>query len=178
MTPLQHAVASAAAASCLLLAACGTGPVAPDPVAEPLTTDTPDQMVAKIRAMAGDGEGELAVQPLRDPMVDDLREQAERLHAQGAHEDAAEALDQALEIVPGDPALLQERAEAAILLRDFDGAGALAERAFALGAQVGPLCRRHWATIEQVRLLAGDAEGATSARAQVEGCKVAGPERF
>jgi tetratricopeptide (TPR) repeat protein len=167
-----------AIAGMLLLAACGTGPVAPEPAVAALTSDTPEQMVAAIRATAGDGDGELAVQPLRDPMVDDLRELAERLHAQADHAAAAAALDQALEIVPGDPALLQERAEAAILLRDFEAAGTLAERAYALGAQVGPLCRRHWATLEQVRLVAGDADGAASARAQVEGCKVAGPQRF
>ena len=38
--------------------------------------------------------------------------------------------------------------------------------------------RRHWATIEQVRLVQGDAEGAQSAQAQVLGCKVEGPSRF
>lgn len=167
------------AATCLSLAACGSGPLQPqEPEPASLTSATPEQMVAAIRAAGGDGEGELSVQPLRDPMVDDLREQAEALHARGEHAQAAAALDQALEIVPGDPALLQERAEAALLLREFEQANALAERAYALGAQVGPLCRRHWATIEQVRLVAGDGDGAASARAQVEGCKVAGPERF
>ncbi|MCR6663103.1 MAG: hypothetical protein NVV60_08145 [Luteimonas sp.] len=165
-------------ASALLLAACAGVPVPPEPAVVPLTTATPQQMVASIRAAAGDGEGELSVQPLRDPMVGDLLERAEALHAQGDHAGEAEALDQALELAPDDPALLQERAEAAILLRDFDRANALAERAYALGGQVGPLCRRHWATIEQVRLVAGDAEGAASAKAQVEGCKVSGPERF
>lgn len=178
MTPIQRSFALLGAGCCLVLAACGTGPVSSEPAVVPLTSATPEQMVAAIRAVSGDGDGELSVQPLRDPMVDDLREQAERLHAQGAHADAATALDQALEIVADDPALLQERAEAAILLREFGSAGALAERAYALGAQVGPLCRRHWATIEQVRLVAGEADGAASARAQVEGCKVAGPQRF
>jgi Flp pilus assembly protein TadD len=167
-----------AVAAGLALSGCGSVPVTSGPATAPLTSATPEQMVAAIRATSGDGDGELSVQPLRDPMVDDLRAQAERLHAQGAHADAAAALDQALDIVADDPTLLQERAEAAILLREFDSAGTLAERAFSLGAQVGPLCRRHWATIEQVRLVAGDADGAASARVQVEGCKVAGPQRF
>lgn len=161
----------------LLLLACATAPVSEE-AAQSLTSATPAQMVAAIRGAAGDGSGELSVQPLRDPMVDDLRERAEHLHAGGDHAAAAAALDQALELAPEDPALLQERAEAAIWLRDFSTAGALAERAYALGAQVGPLCRRHWATIEQVRLVDGDAQGAASAKAQVDGCKVAGPERF
>jgi tetratricopeptide (TPR) repeat protein len=118
------------------------------------------------------------VQPLRDPMVEDLRAQAQAARAQGRYDEAAAALDRALAIVADDPALLQERAEAALLQRDFARAGKLAERAFALGAQVGPLCRRHWATIAQVRLADGDAEGAASAKAQVEGCRVEGPNRF
>lgn len=164
--------------STMLLAACVGVPPIPEPAAVSLTSATPEQMVATIRAVVGDGEGELSVQPLRDPMVDDLREQAEALQARGDHVAAAAALDHALELAPDDPALLQERAEVAILQGDFDRANTLAERAYASGAQVGPLCRRHWATIEQVRLVAGDAEGAASAKLQVEGCKVSGPDRF
>lgn len=165
-----------AALAAVLVAACASTPPEPEPAV--LTSATPEEMVALIDAAAGDGDGELAVQPLRDPMVEDLRAQARQARDAGRHAEAAEALDRALELVPGDPALLQERAEAALLLRDFARAGELAERAFALGAQVGPLCRRHWATIEQVRLVEGDADGAASARAQVEGCKVEGPNRF
>ncbi|MCA0395381.1 MAG: hypothetical protein LCH70_14930 [Proteobacteria bacterium] len=176
MTAFARAIPVALLSS-LLLAACATSPPQAEAPA-PLTQATPAQMVAAIDAAAGSGEGELAVQPLRDPMVEDLREQAREARAQGRADAAAEALDKALAIVADDPALLQERAEAALLQRDYARAGQLAERAFALGAQVGPLCRRHWATIEQVRLVEGDAEGAASAKAQVDGCRVAGPERF
>jgi tetratricopeptide (TPR) repeat protein len=161
----------------LLLCACAAPPkVAPGPAA--LTSATPEQMVAAVRAAAGDGEGELAVQPLRDPQVEDLRQSATRLEAQQQYDDAAKALDDALAIVPDDPALLQERAEAALLLRDTAGAEKFALRAFELGSQVGPLCRRHWATVEQARLVAGDAAGAASAKQQAAGCKVAAPNRF
>ncbi|MDH5822212.1 hypothetical protein QFW77_04310 [Luteimonas sp. RD2P54] len=165
-------------AAAAVLAACAGGPARePWRGAEVPPADAA-RMVASIRAAAGDGEGELAVQPLRDPRVEDLRQQAGRLEAAGQYRAAAEALDRALEIVDADPALLQERAELALLLGEFATADALAQRAYALGAQVGPLCRRHWATLEQLRLLAGDAEGAASAREQVAGCRVAGPERY
>lgn len=161
----------------LLLAACAGGPsTLAGP--EPLTDASPEQMLATIEAAAGTGEGELAVMPLRDPMVEDLREHARAARAQSRPDAAAEALERALAIVADDPALLQERAEVALLQRDYERAGTLAERAFALGAQVGPLCRRHWATIEQVRLATGDAEGAASAAHQLQGCRVAGPERY
>ncbi|GAB3315583.1 tetratricopeptide repeat protein [Luteimonas notoginsengisoli] len=174
-----HAVARRCALSAvvLVLAACATSEPVPPPPA-PLTAATPQQQVAAVRAAAGDGEGELAIQPLRDPKVEGLREQASRLESQQHYADAASALDQALEIVPDDPALLQERAEAALLLGDPAKAEALARRAFETGSQVGPLCRRHWATLEQARLLAGDAAGAAAAKAHIDQCTVAGVNRF
>jgi Flp pilus assembly protein TadD len=174
-----HAVARRCAlpAIVLALAACATSePLPPQPAA--LTTATPQQQVAAIRAAAGDGEGELAIQPLRDPKVEDLRGKAARLETEQHYADAARALDEALSIVPDDPALLQERAEAALLLGDHGPAETLARRAFETGSQVGPLCRRHWATIQQVRLLEGDAAGAAAAKARVEQCTVAGVNRF
>lgn len=158
------------------LAACASAPtIAPS---TSLTSATPAEMVAAIRASAGDGEGELSVQPLRDNEVEDLRDQAHRLEAQGDVADAAKALDHAITIVPGDPALLQERAELALLLGDRAAAASLAERAFALGSQVGPLCRRHWATLEQVRLLEGDAAGAAAAKAAIDACRIGPPARY
>jgi Flp pilus assembly protein TadD len=138
----------------------------------------PETMVAQIRAAAGQDDTELAVQPLRDPMVEDLRGQALSLEQQRRYADAVAALEQALVLVPDDPALLQERAEAAVLVGDFATATRLAKRAWDLGAKVGPLCRRHWATVEQARLLAGDAAGAATAKAQVAQCTVAGVQRY
>ena len=159
----QRTLRLPAAALVLALAACAT--TAPDaPAVQPLTSATPSQMVEYVRGAAGDGEGELDVQPLRDSQVEDLRQRAERLQQQGHHADAAEALDQAVALVADDPALLQERAEAALFLGDYALAGELAERALALGSGVGPLCRRHQATREQVRLVQGDAEGAAGTR--------------
>ena len=163
-------------ASCVLvvLAGCATSP--PPPALAP--GPTPEAMVAAIRAAAGPESRELLVQPLRDSMVEDLRREAADLERKHLYRASAEALDRAIAINPDDPALLQERAEAAVLLRDYDGAGQLAQRAFALGAQVGPLCRRHWATIEQVRRARGDAMGATDAKAKQDACKVAPPPRY
>ena len=158
------------------LVACATTPPPPAPAS--LTSASPEAMVAAIRATAAHDDAELAVQPLRDPMVEDLREQAQRLETQHRNQDAAAALDKALAMVPDDPALLQERAEAALLLRDNATAERLARRAYAIGSKVGPLCRRHWATVEQTRLVAGDAAGAATAKQQVDSCKVTGPDRF
>lgn len=159
----------------LLLAACASDPL-PDAPATPAIA--PEAMVATVRAAAGDAEDELAVQPLRDPMVEDLRHRAAEAERARKYQDAADALDQALAVTPDDPAVLQERAEAAILLRDLDGAEAFAHKAWTLGAKVGPLCRRHWSAIEQVRLARGDGAGAASAKVQSDACRVAGPARY
>jgi tetratricopeptide (TPR) repeat protein len=158
----------------LALGACATPP--PPVTATPSTT--PEAMVAAIRAAADHAGAELAIQPLRDPMVEDLREQAQRLEQQRRYPEAVAALDHALQLVPDDPALLQERAEAALLSHDFTRAAQLARRGWELGAKVGPLCRRHWETLRQLRLAAGDAAGAGSAQVQREACTVAGPARY
>lgn len=156
------------------LIACAT----PAPVPAPRATAgvAPERRVAAVRAAAGTDAREFAVQPLRDPMVEDLRQNAVRLEKQGRYADAAKALDRALEITPDDPAVLQERAEVALLLGDFDQAETLARRAYGLGAKVGPLCRRHWAVVEQS--LQARAANADEAGKQIASCKVATPERF
>ena len=188
------------AAVATALSACATAP-APEP--DFVSTIAPETLVASIRAAAGDADAELAVQPLRDSTVEDLRQQATHLEGKRLYRAAATALDQALAIHPQDPALLQERAETAVLLREFDDAEALARRAYDLGAKVGPLCRRHWATVKAVReqrveaasaeaALAKQAADAAShatqvatlaaavaeADAHILSCKVAGPNRY
>jgi tetratricopeptide (TPR) repeat protein len=138
---------------------------APPPVVESMT---PEQRVAAIRAAAGVDDKELAVQPLRDPQVEDLREAAAKAVAARNYAAAAEALNQAILIVPEDPAVLQERAEIALLQRDFDRAETLAQRAFDLGSKVGPLCRQHWETILQVRERRQEIASAPAARQSAE----------
>ena len=135
---------SVSAAGLLLLAACTSAP----PVQE-WSGPAPEQIVAEIRGAGAFEKGELDVQPLRDPMVEDLRVQATQFESARRYPDAAAALDKALGIAPQDPALLQERAEVAVLQKDLDKAAALARDAYALGGKIGPLCRRHWATIRQ-----------------------------
>lgn len=108
-------------------------------------------MYAAVQAAGKADDRELAVVPLRDPQVEDLRETA---HAAVASRDlgaAADALNQALLLVPDDPALLQERAEVALLASDLSRAENLAQRAIDLGSAAGPLCRRHWETLHQIR---------------------------
>ena len=129
-----------------IVAACSTTPSpAPQPDFDALAA------VAAIRAAGGAANTELDVQPLRDPQVDDLREEAERLERAGQYPQAAAALDHALQLNPDDPALLQERAEAALLMKQLDDAERFAQQALDRGSKVGPLCRRHMETIAQVR---------------------------
>lgn len=164
-------------AAAVLVAGCASVPP-PAPGPAPLTSATPAQMVDAVRAAGATSDTELAIRPLRDPATADLRESAAGHHARGAHAEAALALDAALAASPDDPALLQERAEAALLLGDFRAAEAYARRAHALGSQVGPMCRRHWATVEQSRLALADAPGAETARTRIAECRVDRPARY
>ncbi len=160
----------------LLLASCASEPPPPPPA--PVDTTTPAQRIAAIDASGGVDDTELNVQPLRDPAVQDLRDSAKRKRAAGDLAGAAAALDQALKLVSDDPALLQDRAEVALLQKDNAQAEAFAKRAIDLGSQTGPLCRRHWATIEQARLALGQKENAASAHTQIAACTVPGIKRY
>lgn len=132
-----------------LLGACATES---PPDAATVAARTPAQMLAAVQqAGQGQDERELNVQPLRDNEVEDLREAAAAALKRGDDAAAVSNLDKALAIVPQDPAVLQERAEAALSQADFDRAESDALRAVALGSGVGPWCRRHWETVRQVR---------------------------
>lgn len=108
------------------LTACISAPPAPPPA--PVDTTTPAQRLALIEREAGVDDTELSVQPLRDPQVDDLRETAKAKRQIGDLAAAAAALDQALGLVSGDPAILQERAEVAVLQGDWNASSALPSR--------------------------------------------------
>ncbi|AWH47342.1 MULTISPECIES: hypothetical protein [Stenotrophomonas] len=159
----------------LALAACVSSP---PPAAKPVATTTPAQRLAAVEAAAGPDDKELSVQPLRDSQVEDLRQTALAQRQGNDLAAAAGSLDQALQIVAGDPAVLQERAEIALLQGQWAEAEAFARKAVDLGSKTGPLCRRHWATIEQSRLARGEKENAVSAHSQIEGCTVPGIKRY
>lgn len=164
-----------AAAASLSLAGCISAPPAKPGVVD---TTTPAQRLAAVDAIAGVDDTELSVQPLRDAQVDDLRQAAIAKRKAGDLAGAAEALNEALLQVADDPGILQERADVALLQADWQRAETLAKKALDLGSRTGPLCRRHWATIEQSRLARAEKENAVSAHAQIEGCTVPGIKRF
>lgn len=132
-----------------LLSACAVAPTAPRAPATPPADVA--AMYAAVQAVGKRDDRELAVVPLRDPQVEDLRETAATAVARNDLGAAADALNQALLLVPDDPALLQERAEVALLASDLPRAENLAQRAIDLGSAAGPLCRRHWETLHRIR---------------------------
>lgn len=163
-------------AAVLLLSACGTTPEPSGAPAARERADT-DALVAQVRA-AGEAGTELVVQPLRDPQVEDLRHQAEALEAQRKYKAAGEVLEQALAITPGDPDLLQWKAELALHRRAWEQAEALAIESFERGPKLGALCRRNWATIGLARAQRGIGEASDVAMRQGESCTVAPPVRM
>lgn len=148
------------------------------PVVRPRATPPSYDLVASIRA-AGERETSIiSVNPLRDPAVTALEDAAQHDEQAGRYADAASKLDQAMKLNPDAPDLLQERAEAAIGMRDFGRAEQLARQSWSLGPKLGPLCARNWQTIVEIRLQAGNLVGATAARKDVQACHKAGVNRF
>ncbi|MFT3762147.1 MAG: hypothetical protein QM761_05945 [Pseudoxanthomonas sp.] len=160
------------------IAALAAGCAPPAPVKPTVPEVPPQQRLSAVLAAAGGDDKELSVQPLRDPQVEDLRAKAAQAMAAQDYAAAADALNQALLIVADDPAVLQERAEVALVQGEYERAQTLAQRAVDLGSAVGPLCRRHWATIEQAQQALGlDTEAAVS-HGKIEGCTVSGVNRM
>lgn len=174
MSPLRRLLLISLAV--LPLAACVTEPApAPTPVAPRVT---PTQALTAVMAAGKSDDRELSVQPLIDPQIQDLRDTADAAKARADWSGAADALNQALLLSPEDPTLLQERAEVALALGEWERAETLARKALDLGSKTGPLCRRHWATIEQSQLARGEDQNAASAHAQIASCTVAGFDRM
>lgn len=180
-------------AATLALGACA----APQPQSTAPAFDAA-ALVQTIRAAGAASSTELDVQPLRDPQIEDLRQQAVQLEAKHMYRGAADLLDRAMQLNAEDPALLQERAELALLLRDPAQAQQLAQQAIDLGSTTGPLCRRHWETLLQTALLRANdrvirrdeseaqavarvgeaAAQVRDARSRRDACTVSAPNRF
>jgi predicted Zn-dependent protease len=159
----------------LALAACSQPPSAPVS-AKP---EAPKRdLVAEVRAIAAEAADALDVQPLRDPVVEDLRAAATRHEVARDYGQADAALQQALAITPGDPELLQHRAEIALQREQFEHAEQLANASYDRGPRLGALCRRNWTTIRLAREMRGNAAGASEAGARTASCTVEAPVRM
>ena len=159
----------------LVLGACSQPPTAPvSAKPEPPKRD----LVAEVRAVGTEANDALDVQPLRDPQIEDLRATATRHENAREFDQADAALQSALTITPGDPELLQHRAEIALHREQFQQAEQLANESFERGPKLGALCRRNWATIRVAREMIGNAEGATTAGDETGRCTVEPPVRM
>lgn len=173
-------IAIALLAPMLALAGCATPPRTTPATVKVDTAAA----VAAVRAAGRVGAVELDVRPLADPQVRDLREQAAAHETAGKIDAAVASLDAALALTPADPALLQERAELALLQGRWSQALDFARRSHAEGPGVGPLCRRQHELQVQVALaeaLQGDADAparADVARRARDACTVTPPPRY
>ncbi|MEO7477959.1 MAG: hypothetical protein ABIT64_01860 [Lysobacteraceae bacterium] len=175
MTKWSIARSTACVVLVAVLTGCSGAP--PTPPGNLRELPTPHDMVAQVRA-AGVAPDALDVKPLRDPQVEDLRAHAAQLEAQSDYSGAAQALAQALKLVPDDPALLQLAAEEALYLKDWTQAETFAQMSFDRGPKLGSLCRRNWTTLRFVRLQRGDDAGAQAAIEKVAACTITAPARY
>ncbi len=160
-----------------LLAACSLFAPSKPRVTAPAVWPDADMLGAS-RA-AGDREKSVIdVNPLREPGVGALQDAAKRDQANGRYAAAAGELDQAIRLSPDSPDLLQDRAEVAIQMKDYATAEKLARQSWSIGPKLGPLCARNWQTVVEMRLQAGDASGAASARQSLLTCHKAAIPRY
>jgi len=159
----------------MLLGACTTEPAEP---AKPAFVRPTYDLVAAIHAAGDREQSVIAVNPLSDPGVSGLQDAA-RSDAQAGHYQAAAAkLDQAIQLSPNSPDLLQDRAEIAVRMKDYPLAEKLAHQSWSIGPKLGPLCARNWQTVVEMRLQQDDPTGAATARKWVQQCHKAGQPRF
>jgi hypothetical protein len=164
-----------AALAGILLAACAQP--APEAPKQPAGKSNAT-MVAEIQAAGDRDKSVINVHPLVDPGITALQDGARTDERNGQFDAAAAKLDMAMKRVPNSPDVLQDRAELAIYMGNYDMAEQLAHQSWSLGSKQGPLCARNWQTVVEMRQRVNDAAGATAASKSVEDCREAGIQRF
>jgi tetratricopeptide (TPR) repeat protein len=134
----------------LALVACSR----PETTPVPAHDLSPEQMLDKIRAQSEVGN-EVVFNALADEVILDLQANAGAAEAVGNYAQAKKLLDQALQVNPADPQVLQSRAELAIRDQAWVQAEQYAQRSFDSGAKLGSLCRRNWLTMHYARMAQG-----------------------
>ena len=134
----------------LALVACSR----PETTPVPAHDLSPEQMLDKIRAQSEVGN-EVVFNALADEVILDLQANAGAAEAAGNYAQAKTLLDQALQVNPADPQVLQSRAELAIRDQAWVQAEQYARRSFDSGAKLGSLCRRNWLTMHYARMAQG-----------------------
>lgn len=173
--PVSALLLMAAMAS---LGACGLFQHQPTPPVTPVVAKPAYDQVAAIRAAGVREQSVISVNPLVDPGVSGLQTAAKADENAGRYAAAAAKLDQAMQLSPQSPDLLQDRAEMAVRLKDYPTAERLAHESWSLGPKLGPLCARNWQTIVEMRLQANDAVAAASARKWLQQCHKPGQQRY
>jgi tetratricopeptide (TPR) repeat protein len=172
-TPAFHPFVPAALAGILLAACAQPVPEAPKP---PVKSNA--AIVADIQAAGERDKSVINVHPLVDPGITALQDAAHNDERNGQYDAAAAKLDQALKRNPDSPDVLQDRAELAIYMGNYDAAEKLAHQSWSLGSKQGPLCARNWQTIVEMRQRANDPAGAAEANKGVGECREPGIQRY
>lgn len=168
-----HPFVPAALAGVLLAACAQPVPEAPKP---PVKSNA--AIVADIQAAGERDKSVINVHPLVDPGITALQDAAHNDERSGQYDAAAAKLDQALKRNPDSPDVLQDRAELAIYMGNYDVAEKLAHQSWSLGSKQGPLCARNWQTIVEMRQRANDPAGAAEANKGVAECREPGIQRY
>lgn len=161
----------------LALAACSSPPAPQKPAAAKPVAPARD-LVAEVRAAGTASDDEFEVQPLRDPVIEDLRASATQAETARKFAEADAFLQEALDITPDDPELLQWRAELALAQGNYERTIQLANVSYEKGPKLGGLCRRNWTAIKVSREMSELPAAAEAAAQQAARCTVEPPVRM
>ncbi len=139
----------------------------------------PTVLLASIRAEARAlGENSVDVTPLSEPEREHWLERIRERIAAGDLRGAEMLAEQSLAEHPDAPDLLQEAAELALLVGDYQRAIRLAGKSYETGPRLGELCRRNWLTVVEARQALADDEWQETARTRLALCSPPGPVRM
>lgn len=164
----------------MLLLVVGACSVLPEHGDESAPKPAPDvnAMLQRIHAAAAKDQSAILVAPLRSPGVVILQQQAASAMIKGDMDTAAAKLQQALQLEPDSPPLLQAQAELALHQHHWQRAEEKAMDSWKHGPQVGAGCASNWQTVIEVRRLTDDAAGADSAGKFLQRCHAEGVHRY
>lgn len=129
-------------------------------------------LAAQVRQQAAETSGVVEVFPLSGGEDGALIERAREAEAQGALEQAAILISQALDIAPEDAGHWQYLAEIELEQGQYSAAIDHASQSFELGPRVGQICARNWLTIQRANEALRQSAAALSAAAKAEECAV------
>lgn len=132
----------------------------PPPPPAPPPPPPPRDHLGEVQRGAASLVTAVEVIPVESAAIAPLLKAAQSHAAAGRYQSAQHRIEEALQVEPENPRILQELAELKLRQQLFDEAETLARRSHARSAQLGVLCARNWLTVAEAQLGRGENDAA------------------